>query len=95
MGFIIWLVFKRKFSVPLYLPSSNLQQEDSLNNLTELLVLFGSNSNNTAYHTHLRQVEFGILLNQSIEFKLKDTGTHTASHIRIRERYFSIFPDAL
>lgn len=86
------VLFGRKFSFPLYLSSSNLQQDDSLKNLTELLLVFGSNSNK-AQCTHLRHAKLGILLNEGIKFKLKDTRTHVASHVRIHEQHFSAFPN--
>lgn len=92
VGFVL---VGRKFSFPLYLSSSNLQQDDSLKTLTELLLLFGSNSNNKAQCTHPRHAKLGILLNEGIKFKLKDTRTHVASHIRIHEQHLSAFPNVL
>lgn len=70
----VLLFLKKAFLSPLF-PSSGLQQE-SLKKLTELLVLFGSSSNNTNHHTHLIHAKLGITLNQSLKFKLSNTGAH-------------------
>lgn len=66
-----------------------------MKNLAELSMLFRSNRNNIAQYTHLRHGKMGVLLNQCMKFKLKDTETHVTSHIRICEPYLNDFPNVL